>query len=260
MIQKINFKLSCTSAGNVTGHAGSELHALLFKTVRAVDKEFTSVLHELDLKPFAIGPLRGRGSLKDGLMAVEKGSKYSFSLTTLDKEMTDLLPGMEKYLRSGELRLGGATFRLEEAKPLFKNPLPYFKLMAVNAEEELRVNFNSLSCFRRDGKLHLFPLPELILPGLVKRCEHFSGFTLPRLKPERVLVLQHNLKTGIAGFPRYNLVGFKGYCKYGFTPGTLELDRWAITLLFNYAAIAGVGYKTTMGMGQVRVNSKADRA
>ena len=254
MLQKINFKLSCTKTGNVTGYAGSELHGLLFNIIRAVDGEFVRVLHELELKPFAIGPLRGRCSLKSGLMFLEESNIYSFSLSTLNSEMTNLLPYIEKQLRSGELRLGGATFRLVEAKPIFKKALPYFKLMAVNAEEELRVNFNSLTCFRRDGKLHLFPLQELILPGLVKRCEHFSGITLPHLKPEQVLVLQHNLKTGVAGFTSYNLVGFKGFCKYGFRPGTLEIDRWLVTLLFNYAAIAGVGYKTTMGMGQVRLH------
>lgn len=255
MLQKINVKLSCTAAGNITGHGGSELHGLLFKVVRAVDEKIARSLHDSDPKPFAIGPLRGRGSLKEGLMTLEKGSKYSFSLSALDKGMTDLLPEIEKYLQSEELRLGEASFRLEETKPLFKKPMPYFKLMAINAEEDLKVSFDSLTCFRRDGKLHLFPLPELILPGLVKRCEHFSGFTLPRLKPEAVLVLQHNIKTGLAGFTKYNLVGFKGFCKYGFTPGTLELDRWAVTLLFNFAAIAGAGYKTTMGMGQVRVHS-----
>ncbi len=254
MLQKINFKLKCTSTGSVTGYGGSELHALLFKTIRAVDKGVVRLLHDLDLKPFAIGPLKGRGSLKNGLLTVEKGSVYSFSLSALDKEMTGLLPEIEKHLRFRELRLGGATFMLEETKPLFKKPRPYFKLMAVKGEEELKVDFNSLTCFRRDGRLHLFPLPELILSGLVKRWEHFSGLNLPRLKPENVLVLQHNLKTDVAGFSRYNLVGFRGYCKYGFIPETHDIDRWAVTVLLNYAAIAGAGYKTTMGMGQVRVN------
>ena len=255
MLQKVTYNLLCTGAGSLSGHAGSELHALLFQVIRSVDKSYADYLHALDLKPFALGPLKGSSTFKDGYLTTEKDRSYSFTLATLNQEMTEHLPAIEKCLQNDELRLGGSSFTLEETKKLFKKPLPYFKLMAANESKgDLYVSFNSPTCFRRDGKLHLFPLPELMLPGLVKRWEHFSGLILPTLKPEKILVSQYDLKTRMVKFSKYNMVGFKGRCMYSFISGTPDIDRWALAVLFNYASLASVGYKTTMGMGQVRVN------
>ena len=42
-----------------------------------------------------------------------------------------------------------------------------------------------------------------------------------------------------------------GFCKYSFLPEARDIDKWALSVLFSFANLAGVGYKTAMGMGQV---------
>ncbi len=246
--------MRCTSPGNVLGHAGSELHALLFSSLRSLDEDFAAKIHALELKPFALGPLLGRSNREGGYLNIEKDSLYSFDLATLEAEMTGFLPRIKIYLTENDIRLGEASFCLEEATQLFKKPRPYFKLMASNEEkEELEVLFKSPACFRRDGKLKLFPLSELLIPGLAKRWAHFSDVPLPEINLDSIMVSKYGLKTSLVKFDRYNLVGFRGYCNYSFTEEACDIDRWSLSVLLKFATFAGVGYKTTMGMGQIRV-------
>ena len=250
----MNYKLRCTAPGTVLGHAGSELHALLFSALRSTEEDFAAKIHALELKPFALGPLRGRFNRESGYLNIEKDCLYSFELATLDAEMTGFLPRIKTHLTENDIRLGGASFCLEEAKPLFKNSRPYFKLMAsIEEKDDLGVVFKSPACFRRAGKLILFPLPDLLVTGLAKRWEHFSDVALPVFNPDSIMVSKYGLKTSLVKFDRYNLVGFRGYCNYSFTEEARDIDRWSLAVLLKFAIFAGVGYKTTMGMGQIRV-------
>ncbi len=255
MLQKMIFKIRCTIPGTVLGHAGSELHALIFDAVRSADETYAAALHTLEVKPFALGPLTGCSTREDGRLKVGKGSLYSFELVSLNADMTGRLPEIKARLAAVDIRLGGARFSLEEAKTLFKKPRPYFKMMALSEEkEDLTVTFKSPTCFRRDGRLNLFPLPGLLLTGLAKRWAHFSDVALPEFNPDSILAAKYGLKTSLVRFDKYNLVGFRGFCKYSFTAEARDIDRWALGVLLNYGTLAGVGYKTTMGMGQIRVS------
>lgn len=254
MLQKINYKLRCTAPGTVLGNAGSELHALLFNALHSANKDFAAKIHALELKPFTLGPLNGRSTREGGRFIIEKDYLYSFELASLETEMTEYLPLIRTYLAGSDIRLGGARFILEEAKPLFKKPRPYFKLMTSDeVKEELGVVFKSPACFRRNGKLNLFPLPDLLLSGLARRWAHFSDAALPDYNTDTIMVTKYGLKTSLVKFDRYNLVGFRGFCSYSFTKEARDIDRWSVSVLLNYGTIAGVGYKTTMGMGQIRV-------
>ena len=54
-------------------------------------------------------------------------------------------------------------------------------------------------------------------------------------------------------FGRYQLqVGFVGQCTFGVRKDMPAEVVWGIRLLAAFGFFAGVGYRTTMGMGQVR--------
>lgn len=234
------------------GHAGSELHALIFKTINEADKDYAVLLHGCDVKPFVLGPLNGKSFREKSHLAVEEGLDYNFSIAALNNEMTVMLPKITEQLAVNEFTLGGARFRLEEARLVFKKPLPYFKLMSsAVAKDQLTISFKSPTCFRRDGQLNLFPLPGLVLSGLINRWSRFSEVPLPIYNQDSIIVSRYGLKTGMVRFDKYNLVGFKGFCKYTFLPDARDIDKWALAILFSYANLAGIGYKTAMGMGQV---------
>ncbi|NLT96357.1 MAG: CRISPR system precrRNA processing endoribonuclease RAMP protein Cas6 [Clostridia bacterium] len=52
----------------------------------------------------------------------------------------------------------------------------------------------------------------------------------------------------------FNIIGFLGHCVFSFDPDTPETTMWMFNALARFASIMGVGYKTTMGMGQVKIN------
>jgi CRISPR-associated endoribonuclease Cas6 len=236
------------------GHAGTELHALLFKMIQRADENYGRTLHGQEIKPFALGPLTGKLVLNEGRHVAKEGNNYGFSLATLNTQMTLLLPRVKEQLEEADFAIGGARFVLKEARLLYKSPLPYFKLItSIKEHDHLTVIFRSPTCFRHDGRLNLFPLPSLFLTGLSKRWNHFSDTPLPLYNPDSMQVNRYGLKTQMVKFGSYNLVGFTGFCKYAFLPETSEIDRWTLSNLFNYANLAGVGYKTAMGMGQVKV-------
>ncbi|GFP33975.1 hypothetical protein HKBW3S42_02315 [Candidatus Hakubella thermalkaliphila] len=49
----------------------------------------------------------------------------------------------------------------------------------------------------------------------------------------------------------YSLIGFQGKCKYTVLSNQNEMTRY-LNILADFAFFAGLGQKTTMGMGQVR--------
>ncbi len=61
------------------------------------------------------------------------------------------------------------------------------------------------------------------------------------------------ISLGPETFDRYKIIGFVGRVDYGIHAGASHYTRgWrrALALFVNYA---GVGYKTTMGMGRMRM-------
>jgi len=68
------------------------------------------------------------------------------------------------------------------------------------------------------------------------------------MRRECVRVTQGDLQTHVVHFPNFVQKGFTGTCTYSFRDeGVSEL-----AILAAFAPYAGVGYKTTMGMGQVQ--------
>ncbi len=253
MLQKIIVSLTCNVPGKIKGHAGTELHALFFKVVDSINAEMAVKLHEYDVKPFVVGPLVGKVNRKEGYSSVMEGEKYSFSISSLNKEVCALLPAINDYFAKNEVYLGETQYKFLEARYLYKKEQSYFKLMSRSLQEKLIMEFLSPTCFRSEGHLRVFPSPDFVFGGLLERWRRFSDTPLPVVSFNTVHVSKYDLKTNTVNFGKYNLIGFRGRCEYSYLPDSEEIQRWALHTLSNYATIAGVGYKTTMGMGQVRL-------
>ena len=156
------------------------------------------------------------------------------------------------------VELGTAVFDVESSRLHFKKGLTYFKLMseAVAEEDKIKLEFVSPAAFRHHGKLQLLPQPDLVYGSLARRWSLYSDIDIPTYNIDSLQVSRYKLKTEVVFFKRYSLIGFKGSCEYGFLNKPDEIERWPFFVLSKYASIASLGYKTTMGMGQVRVSGK----
>jgi CRISPR-associated endoribonuclease Cas6 len=112
--------------------------------------------------------------------------------------------------------------------------------------------------------LKLFPEPADVFESLARQWESFAPTQLRLsfydLAPqdiavwctENIIVTNYTLETRYLPSQKFGQTGFFGTITYE-VKGTLTASeaRW-LTPLARFALFAGIGYKTTMGMGQAR--------
>jgi CRISPR-associated endoribonuclease Cas6 len=186
------------------------------------------------------------------------------------------------------MQLGKQLFLLEEVV-LVDDPSDWtgFTSLARLVEEAqqvrsgsnalLTLDFASLTTFNRGNAktgygAHavLFPLPQLVFQNLLRRWEDIAPPELigvvqrerieQYLQEDGVIAIDYELKAHQVHFTTHLQRGFVGACTYQLrgsdeksnaeTPLTI---RQQIYLLARLAFYSGVGYKTAMGLGQVRL-------
>jgi len=148
----------------------------------------------------------------------------------------------------------------------------------LSASHPLTLEFASLTTFHRlltrDKKYREYyaqlPLPHYVFPGLAKRWHELAPPELASviqreqieayIAAEGIIIDDYQLQTHHIHFSEYVQRGFVGTCRYllrgpdeastAESPLTL---RQQLQLLSYLAFYTGVGYKTTMGMGQTRL-------
>jgi CRISPR-associated endoribonuclease Cas6 len=187
------------------------------------------------------------------------------------------------------LRLGKQLFLLEEV--LLTNDdtsgwtgfislttlIEQAKAMRFASNTSLTLEFGSLTTFSRGSSKNgygthaaMFPLPQLIFSNLIRRWEDIAPPELaPMIQKERIeqylqedgiIVLDYDLNAHHVHFTTHLQRGFVGTCTYQVrgheersgSGEALSLHQ-QIYLLTQLAFYCGVGYKTAMGLGQVRL-------
>jgi len=121
----------------------------------------------------------------------------------------------------------------------------------------------------------MLPLPHLIFPELARRWQELAppelaGFVQKErieayIRADGVVIDDHALCTHQVHFPQGPQRGFLGFCRYLVrgpddkrpTRDAPLTVRQQVYLLARFAFYAGIGYRPTMGMGQVRMVGRA---
>lgn len=124
------------------------------------------------------------------------------------------------------------------------------------AYRTIALRFVSPTMFRHQGHDLLFPEPRLVFGSLVRSWNESQS---PNLDPtlvqallETAAVSRFRLATTVVPFPRFPQRGFTGSCEYSLVPWNTDVWRLA-RFLGEFASFAGVGYKASMGMGEVEI-------
>jgi CRISPR-associated endoribonuclease Cas6 len=129
------------------------------------------------------------------------------------------------------------------------------RMLANNLPRSFTLQFHSPTTFRSGGQNMPFPLPRFVFLTLAEKWNRYSpvhlGEKVAPMLAERVLLTKYDLRTRMLDFGRYRQVGFIGRCEFHIETNKDDLWRQIPHLLADFAFYAGVGYKTTMGMGQV---------
>ncbi len=266
LLHSITLELTAANTATIDATMGHQAHALFLDLVRQTDPELSAQLHEgQGSRPFTVGPLTG-GRVQGQSVALKPGQPCRLRFTLLDGGLIWQCLS-QHFLEAGPitLRLGAAEFALNRmlATPTadpsgWAGFADWQGLANTPAVRYLTLRFASPTAFSLGEKrFALFPEPMFVWDSLMRVWNTFAPVPLQVDKQalrefieRRMVVADYDLRTATLHYPHYTQKGFLGVCTYLVQ----ELGDCAgqLAALAEFARYCGVGYKTTMGMGQAR--------
>jgi CRISPR-associated endoribonuclease Cas6 len=272
-LHSLILELNATSNIELPATTGHQAHALFLDLVQRIDPALSARLHnEENYRPFTVSPLRSANE-RERRLFVRAGALYILRVTLLDGG--HLWQCLSHYLlesRDIPLQIGEATFTLTRVISTPSNDptgwaghTDWQTLAATPAQEILTFRFASPTAFSMGNRrFTLFPEPLLVWDGLLRTWNRYAPEILHLDKPtirefvtQHVAVVDYHLQTTTLHFPHSIQKGFIGTCTYSIQQGNEQ--ALPIAVLASFARFAGIGSKTTMGMGQARLEESAWR-
>jgi len=251
-------------------YLGRASHAVFLRGVAEGDPVLAERLHAPDeRRPFTCSSLVGaRLARVDGELrtVVRPGQSLFLRYTGLTAEVSEHLvrwagsPPPAVEMDGVRLTVRQAT--LDPAVHPWAGQTTYpalaarYLLRGESLERRMGLEFVSPTAFHSGGRNVPLPLPDLVYGSLVEKWNDFAPVAVSpevrRFAGECLAISRYDLTTQVVpGKGEGMQIGFVGRCRYA----ALRADPYwlgVLHLLTEYAFWAGVGYQTTMGMGQVR--------
>ena len=220
---------------------GRAVWACVLGLIGSREPDMAAALHDdHGLKPAAASPLQGPFTVEGDRLRLHLGQDYWFRVSSDARQH----PWAHRQSYDD---LYTATWQ-----------------EAVGAAPLLALEFVSPTAFLSQGRAVLWPEPHRVFGSLLQRWQAFAPALLPgdlELEDAFAACLDvdaYDLQTRVqryakgAGRQVWYQKGFVGTCCYRAQRGTPEAVLRVAHLLACYALFAGVGSRTTVGMGQVR--------
>ena len=291
-LHAIVLKLTATRAGSLNSTVGELAHAAFYAAIDAVDPSLAQKMHDAQGRSaFSLSPLYGFWqSPQDGRIHIGAGQEGWLRLGLLNEElfavfMQHLLyqsskstaqspgskvrsPGSGSRLPS--IRLGVIPFTITEAlgAPGSHPWVGYATIeqlqLLKSSPDQWVLEFESPTAIRwgqtdrGTRRFELFPTPRLAIAGLRTLWNRMTGDDYPRAFEEwverNILVSKvFHWKTEAFPYKRQTYVGGLGKLEYRLLDKSNPEYAAHFNRLLHLAFFAGIGYKTTHGLGQVRV-------
>lgn len=221
---------------------GRAIHALCFNWLATADPALAERLHNAELFPFTL-------VVKPGKTA----NHLSLRIGVLKRELlAPLLWGMSQYIGK-EITLTNILCRLGNWLDI-KHSSSFAALAEIPSQNTIELEFLSPTSFKQAQAIQPFPLPELVFSSLWRKWNAFAPteLQLPEIQWQG-FTAAYELKTVALKMKAGAEIGTKGWVRYQF-PNSEQAQ--IATSLAHFAAFAGVGRKTSMGMGQTRIISR----
>jgi len=264
-LYSVVLELHAVNAATISATMGHQAHALFLNLIKQVDPVLSARLHEEPgYRPFTVSSLDGVRT-QDNSISLQPGQACRLRVTLVDGgQLWQCLSMHFLEARSMTLRLGEAELQLNRmlstpsADPTGWAGFTDWQTLAFTpARHTITMRFASPTAFSLgDRRFAFFPEPILLWDSLMRVWNTYAPEVLhvdkPALRdfiPQNVTVTDYTLHTSTLHYPRYVQKGFVGTCNY-----LIQSREHAaqLTALAEFARYSGVGYKTTMGMGQAR--------
>ena len=271
MLTSLVLILKAPTAADLPAVLGRASQALFYRLLDSCDPSLAARLHDAEgIKPYTVSNLV-LGKRHGGRTRIEAGQTGWLRFTGLNADVSRALltiaaqPPNRVELDNVLFAVTGATVD-PAVHPWAKREryqdfaAPFLLGGASSPQRRITLSFESPTTFRSQRKFIPFPLPEQVFGGLLLRWQTFAPVALNpeirRFAEEAVVVSRYRLRTVSMPYKQGGVqVAFVGEAT--FTP--LNTDRYwlnSLHLLANYAFYCGVGYQTTAGLGQTRLQSE----
>lgn len=246
-------ELAAAEDGFIPATLSRAIHGLVMNWLRSDSAEIAADIHASQCSPFSLSMLEGNRR-PNGTHA---GDRFYFRICLLDGNLIQvLLDGIVKSEQQ-PIVLAKIPFLLRHVYTLpgthnLAGSANYELLAQTPAStSDITLNFKTPTSFKQNSGIQNFPLPELVFSNLQRRWNYFApeNLQLPAVA-WLGLVSAYELKTYAMKMEGGAEIGAQGWAKYRFFDA--EQLRQA-TILAHFAFFAGVGRKTTMGMGQTKL-------
>jgi CRISPR-associated endoribonuclease Cas6 len=251
-LQSLVVQLGAAKQGKPPATLGRAIHSCVLNWISLGDSQVANQIHNSQVSPLCLSGLIGNRRQPYSL----EGDHFLLRIGILDSNLIQpILKGIEQQ-ETEELILGKFPFvirqvyRIPESHKLSRLTDYYSLAVYSPTMNEINIKFLSPTSFKQKNSIQTFPLPELVFNSLLRKWNHFAPEELHFPEVEWTgLVSAFDLKTHALRLEGGAEIGCQGLVKYCFKDN--EQARIA-SILANFAFYAGVGRKTTMGMGQVQ--------
>ncbi len=266
MLTSLKLTLRSQRPERLPPYLGRAARAVLLKLIAEEDPDLVEALHAPNQRrPYTCSTIWGAPT-QDGSLILEPDN-------TVHLRYTGLTPEISAHLRRlateppGSIDVEGACLRIDQAtldpevdrwarETTYEALADDYLLASKSPERRAKLRFASPTAFRSGGQTVPVPLPDLVYGSLVDTWNAFSPVAVSeearRFGAECLAISRYRLSTrAVSGKGGSVHIGFVGECQYT----ALRHDRYwqgVIQMLTDYAFYAGVGYRTTAGMGQAR--------
>lgn len=269
--------LTALTPGVLNGAAGELVHAAFYAAIDAADPTLAQRMHDAQERAaFTLSPLFGYWrSPQDKLIHINQGQGGFLRVTLLDDELAGVFMHALQGQALPQLRLGDVHLGITEAlgSPTSHPWAGYATVESLAALDQAPdrwvLEFASPTAIRwgeadnKTRRVERFPLPRMAVAGLRTRWDRLTGSTWGRAFEEwveRNIVVGRiwNWRTESVRFQGQNYSGGVGKLEYELLDRRNHADAVHFERLMRLAFYTGIGYKTTHGLGQVRLLPPGD--
>jgi CRISPR-associated endoribonuclease Cas6 len=273
MLSSFVIELEALDPITLNGYGGEAIHGLFFEIIGSHSPKVADFIHNENRrsKPFSLSGILEKKVRTKGELFLDSGENASFRISILEEDLIpDTLAAFGKALNlKAKLPLANGRviikrINYQEGSSRWVGSSLYPKLFEeAKPAGKIRLRFFSPTSFRIKGKQCTLPAPYQTFSSLMDKWNSFSGIPLKNGFLERlreVYPSQFELRSELIQFSNYKIIGFRGVVEYRLGREFTSEEKRIINALADFAFYAGVGYKTTMGMGQtVRIDSNGRR-
>ncbi|MBD2361805.1 CRISPR-associated endoribonuclease Cas6 [Anabaena minutissima FACHB-250] len=249
---------------------GRHYHALFLTLVSSVDPGLGEYLHNSKAdKAFTLSPLQIQQRTKPDHHSLQlshqkpipAGTPCWWRVSLLDDTLfskltplwLNLNPEHPWHLGSANLYITSIQGTPQSMQP-WANACSYAQLYEQASESDRALNFLFATpvAFRQGTYDTFLPTRECIFNSLLSRWQKYSGIELSNISFESIYPSCFNINTEIVRNYDSKFIGCIGEISYRILGEIEPIVIKQINALADFALYAGIGRKTTMGMGIVR--------